>query len=143
MNQSGASLGGRKNFQPGGTPGGAGEFLLGLVLIAVGIYMVFDRVTVTTSYWHFLGSAHTSFGVTLLPLLLGIAVLTSNGRSIVGWLLAGAGVVLILVGVLMNLDMYFRPTSLWTTILMFGLIASGLGLFARALRPHRARSDPG
>jgi len=28
-------------------------------------------------------------------------------------------------------------------LLMFGLIASGLGLFARALRPHRARSDPG
>ena len=38
----------------------------------------------------------------------------------------------------MNLDVYFQPASLWTTIVMFGLIACGLGLFARALRPHRA-----
>ena len=46
--------------------------------------------------------------------------------------------VLMLAGILMNLDVYFQPASLWTTIVMFGLIACGLGLFARALRPHRA-----
>ena len=141
MDRSGGSFGSRKSFQPGGTPGGGGEFLLALAMIAGGIYMVFDRVTVHTSYWHYLGNAHTSFGVTLIPLLIGIAVLTFNGRSILGWLLAAAGVALILFGVLMNLDVYFRPTSLWKTILMFGLIAVGLGLFAKALRPHRRRGE--
>jgi len=137
MNQSGASFGGRKSFQPGGTPGGGREFLIGLAMMAVGIYLVFDRVTVHTSFSHLFGSAGTTFGMTLVPLLAGIALLAFNGRSILGWLLAGAGIVLILVGVLMNLDIYFQPTSLWMTVLMFGLIAFGLGLFAKALRPHR------
>lgn len=139
MNDTGASAGGRRFEGPGGTPGGMGELLGGLVMMAVGIYMVFDHVTVHTSYWRIFGSAGTSFGVTLLPLLIGFGALFWNGRSIVGWLLVVAGVALILVGVLMNLDIYFRPTSLWTTIVMFGLIAAGLGLFAKALRPHAPR----
>ena len=137
MNESGSSFGGRKSFQPGGTPGGGGEFLIGLVLMALGIYLVFDRVTVHTSFWHYFGSAGGTFGVTLIPLLVGIALLSFNGRSVLGWLLAGGGILLILVGVLMNLDIYFQPTSLWKTILMFGLIAVGLGMFAKGLRPHR------
>jgi hypothetical protein len=137
MNESGASFGGRKSFQPGGTPGGSGEFLIGLAMMAAGIYLVFDRVTVHTSFWHYFGSAGGTFGMTLIPLLLGIALLSFNGRSILGWVLAAAGILLILFGVLMNLDIYFRPTSLWTTVLMFGLIAVGLGTFAKGLRPHR------
>ena len=137
MSDSGASFGGKTKFQPGGTPGGAGEFLLGLAMMAAGIYLVFDHVTVHTSFWHFFGGARGSFGATLIPLLGGIGLLTFNGRSVLGWVLAAGGVLLIVLGVLMNLDVYFQPTSLWVTIMMFGLIAAGLGLFARALRPHR------
>src|SRR5215831_1382044 len=120
MPETGASFAGRKKFEgPGGTPGGAGEVLVGLIMMAVGVYIVFDHVTVHTSFWRFLGSPGTSFGLTLLPLL--------------------GGIVLILAGVLMNLDVYFRPTSLWGTIVMFGLIVAGLGVFARGLRPHSPR----
>src|SRR5882757_4543332 len=143
MSDSGSSFGGKRaKFEPGGTSGGAGEFLVGIAMMAVGIYMVFNHVTVHTSYWHFFGSARGSFGATLIPLLGGIGVLTFNGRSILGWILAVGGVFMILAGVLMNLDVYFQPTSLWTTIVMFGLIACGLGLFARALRPHRTAAAP-
>ena len=137
MGDTGGSFGGKRGFQPGGTPGGAGEFLAGLGLTAIGIYLVFDRVTVHTSFWHLFGSAQASFGVTLLPLLIGIGLLAGNGRSVLGWCLAAGGVVFILVGVLMNLDLYFQPTSMFATIVMFGLIAAGLGLFAKSLRPHR------
>ena len=137
MPDTGSSFGGKTKFQPGGTPGGGGSFLAGLVMMGVGIYMVFDRVTVHTSFWRFFGGAQTSFGVTLLPLLAGVGFLAFNGKSFLGWLLAGGGLALILVGVLMNLDIYFQPTSLFATIVMFGLIAGGLGLFARGLRPHQ------
>ena len=52
MSETGSSFGGRKRFEgPGGTPGGMGEFLLGIVLSAIGIYLLFDRVTVHTSFW--------------------------------------------------------------------------------------------
>ena len=141
MSETGASFSGRKKFEgPGGTPGGAGETLVGLIMIAVGVYIVFDHVTVHTSFWRFFGSPNTSFGLTLLPLLGGIGVLFFNGRSLLGWVLTVAGIVLILTGVLMNMDIYFRPTSLWGTIVMFGLIVAGLGVFARGLRPHSPRS---
>ena len=73
----------------------------------------------------------------MLPLLAGVGFLAFNGKSFLGWLLAVGGVVLILAGVLMNLDIYFQPTSLFATIVMFGLIAGGLGLFAKGLRPHQ------
>ena len=137
MGETGGSFGGKTRFQPGGTPGGAGEFLAGLVMMAAGITMVFNRVTVHTSFWHFFGSAQSSFGVTLVPLLVGIGALAFNGKSVLGWLLAAGGVLFIVAGVLMNLDVYFQPTSLWATIVMFALIAGGLGLFAKSLRPHR------
>jgi uncharacterized protein len=138
MTETGASFGGKGKFPgPGGTPGGLGETLLGLILIVVGIYLVFDHVTVQTSFWRFLGSPGQSFGATLLPLIVGIGLLFFNGRSIVGWFLLVAGVLLILAGILMNLDIYFRPTSLWNTLFMFGLIGAGVGLFAKGLRPHR------
>jgi hypothetical protein len=141
MPETGASAGGRKKFEgPGGTPGGLGEALVGLIMMAVGVYIVFDHVTVHTSFWRFYGSPGTSFGLTMLPLLIGIGMLFFDGRSVLGWLLAVGGIALILVGVLMNLDVYFRPTSLWTTIVMFGLIAGGLGVFAKGLRPHAPKS---
>jgi hypothetical protein len=138
MAETGGSVGGKRKFEgPGGTPGGLGEVLAGLVMMAVGIYIVFDHVTVTTGFWRFLGTPGQSFGLTLLPLLVGIGALFFNGRSMLGWVLLVGGVALILVGILMNLDIYFRPTSLWNTILMFGLIGGGVGLFAKGLRPHR------
>ena len=137
MTETGSSFAGRRKFDgPGGTPGGMGEVLVGLLMVGIGIYMVFDRVTVHTSFWRFAGTPGGSFGITMLPLLIGIGVLFFNGRSKLGWFLTAAGIALILVGVLMNLDIYFRPTSLWATIVMFGLIAGGLGVFARGLRPH-------
>jgi hypothetical protein len=137
MTETGASFGGRKKFEgPGGTPGGAVEVLVGLLMIGIGIYIVFDHVTVHTSFWRFFGGPGTSFGLTMLPLLGGIGVLFFNGRSTLGWVLTVGGISLILTGVLMNMDIYFRPTSLWGTIVMFGLIVAGLGVFARGLRPH-------
>jgi hypothetical protein len=136
VSETGGSFGGKGKFQPGGTPGGAGSFLVGLLLMAAGVFMVFERVTVHTSFWRFFGSPQTSFGVSLLPLLIGIGRLSFDGKSVIGWMLAVGGIVLILVGVLMNLDIYFQPTSLTATIIMFGLITAGIGLFARGLRPH-------
>ena len=68
------------------------------------------------------------------PLLVGIAFLFYDGKSIVGWLLTVIGAAIILAGVLMNLEIYLRPTSLYNTLLMLGLLFGGLGVIARSLR---------
>ena len=101
-------------------------------MAVVGGYLILNQVQVTTSFWRF--GQYGGFGLTLLPLLVGIGFLFYNGRSVVGWLLTSAGAAIILAGVLMNMDIYFRQTSLFNTIVMLGLLFGGLGLLARSLR---------
>jgi hypothetical protein len=125
-------FGGRRGA--GGTPGGLGEFLLGLVMAAAGAWLLTQQVSVSSGYWRIGGV--NAFGLSLLPLMLGIGLLFFDGRSVAGWLLTLAGAAVILVGVLVNLEIYFRPTSLFNTLLMLGLLAGGLGLVARSLRAH-------
>ncbi|HXO22465.1 MAG TPA: hypothetical protein VOA87_21290 [Thermoanaerobaculia bacterium] len=118
----------------GGTPGGLGEFLIGLVMAVAGAYLLTSHVTVTSGFWASWG-AH-SFGLSLVPLIVGIGILFWNGRSLVGWLLLIAGVVIIFAGILMNLQIYFQPTTLFDTVLMLILLAGGIGLLARSFRAH-------
>jgi uncharacterized protein len=124
----------------GGTPGGVGQFVIGIVMAAAGGYLLLNQVQVTTSFWHFWGGS--SFGLTLLPLLVGIGLLFFNGRSVAGWLLSIAGLAIIIAGILMNMDIYFRQTSLFNTLVMLGLLAGGCGLVARSLRAQVRTDEP-
>ena len=116
----------------GGTPGGFGNFFLGLALVVGGGYLVLNQVTVTTNFWSFYG--YNAFGLSLIPLLLGIGVLFFNGKSIAGWFLTLAGALIILLGVITHLQIFFQPTSLFNTLLMLGGLAAGLGLIARSVK---------
>jgi hypothetical protein len=120
----------------GGTPGGLGSFLLGLAMACAGGYLLTNQVTVAGSYWNFYGQG--TFGITLIPMLIGIGVLFWNGRSVAGWLLTAAGALFIVAGVIANLHIYFQPTSLFNTLVMLALLAGGIGFIARALAPRRA-----
>ena len=120
----------------GGTEGGIGMFLLGFVMAVAGGYLLTNQVTVTTSYWHLWG--YNAFGLSLLPLIVGIGFLFFDGKSAVGWVLTIAGAVIVFVGILMHMDIYFRPTTLFNTLLMLVLLVGGIGLVGRSLRPKRA-----
>ncbi|MDH4130611.1 MAG: hypothetical protein OEV95_02250 [Gemmatimonadota bacterium] len=122
----------------GGTPGGTGMFLAGSSMVVAGGYLLLTKVTVTSGFWSFYGI--NAFGLSMVPLLAGIGVLFYDGRSKLGWALTGAGSVIILAGIIANLQIYFRPTSLFDTLMILGLLAGGLGLVARSLR---AAGGPG
>ena len=115
----------------GGTTGGLGEFLIGLTMTIAGGYMLISRVVVTSGFWNWGG--YNSFGLSLIPLIFGIGIVFFNGKSIVGWLLIFASVIIVVSGILMNLQIYFQPTSLFNTVIMLVLFAGGLGLIARAV----------
>jgi hypothetical protein len=117
----------------GGTSGGVGQFFVGLAMAIAGAYLITNQVTVSSGFWGFFGP-HT-FGLTLLPLVIGIALLFFDGKNAVGWVLTLGGAVIIFVGILANLQIYFQPTSLFNTIVMLVLLAGGIGLVARSLRP--------
>jgi len=123
----------------GGTPGGLAHFALGSAMACIGGYLLVNQVTVMGSYWNFHGE--NAFGVTLLPMLFGIGLLFWRGRSIAGWVLTIAGALFIFAGIIANLHIYFRPLSLFNTIVMLVLLVGGLGLIARGIQPHGKRSD--
>jgi len=125
----------------GGTPGGVGTFFLGLLCTVLGGYLVLNQVQVSSSF-SFFGlwgwNRPAGFGLTMLPLLIGIGVLFFDGKSKLGWILTAGGVLTILAAILMSLSIRWEPTSLFNTLLMFVLLAAGLGLIARSLRPYPA-----
>ncbi|NVB80560.1 MAG: hypothetical protein HOV81_19355 [Kofleriaceae bacterium] len=125
----------------GGTPGGMRAFLLGLIMIAVGGYLLMNQVTVHGGFWNFgfLGGYGRSFGITLIPMLFGIGILFFDGKSFVGRFLTGIGALFILAGVIVNLDIHFQQTSLFNTLVMLILLVGGLGLVARSVMPMEPR----
>src|SRR5215203_1275045 len=119
----------------GGTPGGVIEFFVGLGMAIAGAYLLTNQITVTSGYWTLLG--YNTFGLSLIPLIFGIGILFFNGKSILGWILLFAGVIIIGAGILANLHIYFQPTSLFNTIIMLVLLAGGIGLVAKGIAAHR------
>jgi len=119
---------------PGGTPGGVGQFVFGLGMVIAGGYLFLGRVTVMSGYWTLWG--YNAFGLSLIPLLLGIGLLFFDGRSVFGWILTFGGVIVIITGIIANLNIYFSPTSLTDTMIMLGLLAAGIGLVARSLKSY-------
>lgn len=117
----------------GGTEGGIVPFLGGIAMASAGAFLLTSRVTVQTSGWRLWG--YSSFGLSLIPLLAGIVILFFNGRNPLGWLLTFIGLVIIFAGILMNLDIYFQPTSLFATLMMLAMLMGGIGLVARSLKP--------
>ena len=119
----------------GGTPGGLGEFFAGLAMAAGGGYLLLNQVTVTSGYWQLWG--YNAFGISLIPLLIGIAMVFFDGRSKPGWLLTAFGARVILLGIITNLPIIFRPTSLFNTLIILALLAGGIGLIARSVKAKR------
>lgn len=118
----------------GGTSGGIGTFLAGLVMTVAGGWLFTSRVIVATSVWSLYGV--NAFGLSLVPLLVGIFFLFFDGRSPLGWLLTLCGAAIILAGIIVNLQVYFQPTTLPHTLLMLGMLMGGLGMIARSLLPR-------
>jgi uncharacterized protein len=116
----------------GGTPGGLGAFAAGAAMVVAGAYLLLQQVTVTSGFWQLWG--YSAFGLSLLPLLVGIGMLFFDGRSAIGWVLTSLGSLIILLGILMHLQIFFRPTSLFNTLVILGLLAGGIGLVARSLK---------
>src|SRR6516225_7465999 len=130
----------KKPLGAGGTPGGVGIFLLGFVLACAGGWLLTNQVTVTSDFFAsgfmvpVVNYHMNSFGLALVPFILGIGFIFFNGKSVAGWLLTIAGLVIILAGILMSLHIYFRPTSLFNTLVMLVLLFGGLGLIFRSLK---------
>lgn len=123
----------------GGTSGGSGQFLLGLVMMCSGFYLLLNNVIVSSTFG--LGSrlfAVGGFGVTggiiLVPLVLGIGMIFFNARNYIGWFVAIASFFAMVFGVISSVSLDLRTMSAFYLITVLVLAFGGLGLFLGSLR---------
>jgi hypothetical protein len=123
----------------GGTPGGLGAFFLGAGLSGLGLYLLFSRVVVSAGIWHgWFGSRlgpGTSIGAVVLLFMVGVGALFFDGKSRMGWVLLPVSLAVLALEVVTSLQIHFLPTSLPLLLLIVGVLAAGLGLLVRSLRP--------
>lgn len=116
------------------------QFFLGLILVGVGLFWVFQSVQVETGWFIGLGGWGGGFfnriptGVITIPLLIGITMLFfMEKRRIFAWIVTVLGILIILLAIILSVHITFQRMPFFNYILMFGFIAAGGGLLLKTL----------
>lgn len=126
----------------GGTNGGIGRFLIGLVMVIAGSYLFLNAIHVTSNVRFGWGMRHafSSFagfgtsGYVLLPFIFGIGMVFYNCKNAIGWILVGASLVMLVFGVITSLNFRMMHLSAFMLLSILILMIGGLGLFLSSLR---------
>lgn len=111
------------------------QFLIGLGLLGVGLFWIFQSVKVSTGYgsiFH-IGRFAVPNGTVIIPLLIGIVMLFVMEKKIFGWVVTGIGIAIILISIITSVQLHFYGTSLFEYILMFGFALVGGALVIKNL----------
>lgn len=120
-----------------------GSLLVGFVMLCSGFFMLFSRITVSSSFGlgsniYRFGTASNGFGLTtgmiFIPLIIGIFWIFYNGKSIVGWLTAIGSISAMLFGVISKLKITMMPMNSFDLITILVLSFGGTALFLRSLK---------
>ncbi|HIG40761.1 MAG: hypothetical protein ABGY96_05735 [bacterium] len=127
----------------GGTDGGVGQFLMGLVMMCGGFYLLLNAITVTSGFGMGMrmygfsamgGSYSITSGMIMIPFMFGVGIVFYNSRNFIGWLLAIGSIVALVFGVIASIRFSFRAMSAFDLIVILVLSVGGIGLFLRSLR---------
>lgn len=127
----------------GGTEGGVGQFFIGLFMMCGGFYMLFNAITVRStfgmgmgiySFSAFGGSYGITSGMIMVPFILGIAMVFYNVKSLLGWVLAAGSLAALVFGVITSIHFDLRTMSLFDLLVILVLAVGGLGLFLGSMR---------
>lgn len=109
------------------------QFFVGLAMLIVGGYLFMENVEVTTaSIFSFSLMGRRMDGLIFVPLIASIIFLFFK-YNIISKICVGLSLLLIVANVIMNLNLYWRATTLFATIIIFVLLFGGLGLVCRVL----------
>ena len=110
------------------------ELLIGIILVAAGLFMLSKRVIVHTGlYMWRIGSFNLSSGTIIIPLLIGIIWYFFNSKSIIPKIIITLSVIFIVLSIIMGIRINFVTTSLFDYILIFGMAAAGAGLLLKSV----------
>lgn len=125
----------------GGSQGGEVQFVIGIVMMIAGFYLLFNAITINTSFGlgmrlYGLGGLGITSGMLMIPLIGGIIAIFYNYKNYLGWVLSLGSLVALIVGVLANTQFRLRGMSSFDLIVVLVLAFGGLGIFLRSLRKN-------
>lgn len=126
----------------GGTSGGIGRFLLGLVMMCGGFYLLLNNIVVSTNFGlgtrlFGVGPVGITGGMILIPLVIGITMVFYNARNLAGWLVSITSFAAMVFGVISSVSLSMRTMSAFDLLIILTLAFGGLGMFLSSLRPSR------
>ena len=109
-------------------------FLLGIVLLSAGLFMLSKRVMVHSSWyiWRF-GGFDLSSGTVTIPLIIGIIWYFFDSKSLIPKIIITLSVIFLILSIIMGIRINFVTTSLFDYILIFGMAAAGAGLLLKSM----------
>ena len=108
------------------------ELILGIGLLAIGLFMLSKRVIVSSGFGLFrIGSYDLTTGTIVIPLMIGIILYFLKPKSIIPKVIIILSIIFIVVAIIMSVRLNFVPTSLFDYILIIALIAAGTGLILK------------
>lgn len=108
------------------------ELLIGIVLLAAGLFMLSKRVIVHTGWYMWrIGGFNLSSGTVIIPLIIGIIWYFYNPKSVMAKIVMGLSVVIIVVSIIMSVSLNFMATSMFDYILILGMAGAGVGLILK------------
>ena len=123
----------------GGSRGGEWQFLIGIVMMIAGFYLLFNSIVIDSRFGmgmrlYGIGGFGITSGMLMIPFIVGVIFIFYDARSPIGWVLSIGSLVALIVGVLANSQFSFRAMSAFDLIVILVLSFGGLGLFLRSLK---------
>ncbi len=124
----------------GGTDGGAGSFILGLIMMCGGGYLLLESIIVRSGFgwgislYRFGSGMNISSGMIFIVFMIGIGIIFYHSRNYLGWIITLGSLTALIFGVIANLHVSMRTMSAFDLIVILILTIGGLGLFLRSLR---------
>lgn len=123
----------------GGTSGGSGQFIIGLIMFCGGIYLLLNSIMVSAPYgfgarMYSVGGFSVTSGMIMIPFMFGIGIMFYDVRKWYGWLLAGGSLVALIFGTIASIHFRFSHMSAFDLIVILVLAVGGLGLLLRSFR---------
>ena len=146
------------------------QFVGGVIMLVVGLYILSQKVMVSSSYGFFsLWGGRFSSGLIMVPLIIGVVWMFASGGSFVSKVFTVLSVILIIAAIVASTRIWLVTITMYEWVLILaavalpvlsgpenllaeqtvplgleGAVVDGLGLFDLAVRPftdHLRRSD--
>ena len=112
------------------------QFLAGLVMLIVGLYIFSQKVMVSSAFFSgrlMLGGLHVSNGLIMIPFIAGIVWMFASGGSLASKATTAVGVLIIIVTIILSTNISLSRITLFEWVLILVLIFGGAGLLVRNL----------